>query len=223
LTAIGRHEHFSSGGRIDLASAVRERVAARLSRIAGSRGKLPHAWYAAALTLVFLVAAAAHMAAQAVPVASRRADAQVGLGYTLDQPSYVQQTYQGLTAYGDFDLNLHLGIEAEFHQANSRTGDKSYQRTYEIGGRYFRTYGPLVPYVKGMVGRGDYIYPTGQTGVAYNMFAAGAGADFKLSTYLRLRGEYEFQKWTSFQNGGLTPHLITIGIAYHFAGKPRYR
>jgi opacity protein-like surface antigen len=53
------------------------------------------------------------------------------------------------------------------------------------------------------------------------MYAGGVGADFKLGRYLRVRGEYEFQKWTSFPNGGLTPQIVTIGVAYHFAGKPR--
>jgi hypothetical protein len=178
------------------------------------------------LAILFLLGGlggAASLLGQSRPTASREADAQIGVGYTLARPGYVQQTFQGVSAYAGLDLSLHLGVEAEFHQENSANGDRSYQRTYEIGGRYFRTYGPLVPYVKGMVGRGDYIYPTGQTGVAYNMFAGGVGADLKLGMHLRLRGEYEFQKWTSFQNGGLTPQLVTIGVAYHFAGKPRYR
>ncbi len=38
-----------------------------------------------------------------------------------------------------------------------------------------------------------------------------------------IRGDYEYQKWTSFPNGGLTPQLVTIGAAYHFTGKPRYK
>jgi len=54
------------------------------------------------------------------------------------------------------------------------------------------------------------------------MFAAGVGADYKLGPYLRVRGEYEFQKWASFPNGGLTPQIVTIGVAYHFAGGTRY-
>ncbi len=175
------------------------------------------------LALLFLLGGAASLLGQSRPTASREADAQIGVGYTLARPGYVQQTFQGIAAYADFDWNRHLGVEGEFHQANSTNGDQSYQRTYEVGGRYFRDCGLLVPYAKAMYGRGDYIYPTGQTGVSYNFFAAGAGADFKLGMYLRIRGEYEFQKWSTFQNGGLTPQLFTIGVAYHFAGKPRYR
>lgn len=175
------------------------------------------------LTLLFLLGGAPTLLGQASATASRAADVQIGVTYNLAKPGYVQQTFQGVGAYADIDLNLHLGVEAEFHQANSTNGDQSYQRTYEFGARYFRTYGPFVPYAKALYGRGDYIYPTGQTGVSYNFFAAGIGADCKLGMYLHLRAEYEFQKWTTFQNGGLTPQLFTLGIAYHFAGKPRYQ
>ena len=175
------------------------------------------------LALAFLLGGGSTLYAQAIPTAARTGDAQIGVGYSMAKPDYVQQTFQGFTAYGDFDFTLHLGVEAEFHQVFSTNGDQSYERTYEIGGRYFRTYGPMVPYVKAMIGRGDFNYPFGQTELGYNMFAGGVGADFKLGRYLRVRGEYEFQKWTSFPNGGFTPQIVTIGVAYHFAGKPGYK
>ena len=175
------------------------------------------------LALALLLGSASTLYPQAIPTAARTGDAQIGVGYSMAKPDYVQQTFQGFSVYGDLDFNLHLGVEAEFHQVFSTNGDRSFERTYEIGGRYFRTYGPLVPYVKAMIGRGDFNYPFGQTQLGYNMFAGGVGADFKLGTYLRVRGEYEFQKWISFPNGGFTPQVVTIGVAYHFAGKARYK
>lgn len=175
------------------------------------------------LLLAFLLGGASALFAQATPTASRAGDLQIGIGYSFAKPDYVQTTFQGITAYADFDFKVHLGAEAEFHQVNSTAGDQMYQRTYEVGARYFRTYGPLVPYVKGMVGRGDFNYPFSEANLAYNMFAGGAGADFKVGNYLRVRAEYEYQKWSSFPNGGLTPQIVTIGVAYHFAGKPGYR
>jgi opacity protein-like surface antigen len=175
------------------------------------------------LALSFLIGGTSILCAQAVPTASRTADAQIGVAYSIGRPDYPPHTTaQGFAAYADFDFTSHLGVEAEFHQVYSTTGNQSFQRTYEIGGRYFRTYGPMVPYVKAMYGRGDFNYPFGHTELGYNMFAGGLGADYKLGQYLRIRGEYEFQKWTSFPNGGLTPQIITIGVAYHFAGGPRY-
>jgi opacity protein-like surface antigen len=172
------------------------------------------------LVFVFLLGGASILHAQAIPAASREGDAQIGAGFAFGKPDYVQNTFYGITAYADFDFNtrLHLGVEAEFHQINSTAGDQTYERTYEIGARYFHTYGPVVPYAKIMIGRGDFNYPHGLADLSYNMFAAGAGADLKLSEHLRVRGEYEYQHWSSFPNGGLAPQLITIGVAYHFTG-----
>jgi Outer membrane protein beta-barrel domain len=177
------------------------------------------------LALSFLLGGAStlYSYSQAIPTASRTADVQVGVGYSIARPDYVQQTFPGFAVYGDFDFRPHIGVEAEYHQVYSTNGDLSFERTYAIGGRYLRTYGPLVPYVKAMIGRGDFNYPFSETELSYNMFAGGVGADFKLGSYLRVRGEYEFQKWISFPNGGLTPQIVTFGVAYHFAGKPGYR
>jgi hypothetical protein len=169
-----------------------------------------------------LLGEASGLFAQAIPTASRPADLQIGVGYAAARPDYVLQTFQGLTAYADFGFNLHLGVEAEFHQVNATTGNRIFERTYEIGGRYYRSYGRLNPYVKAMIGRGDLNYPYGQADLSYDMFAGGVGADFILGPCLRIRGEYELQKWRSFPNGGLAPQIVTIGIAYHFAARPRF-
>lgn len=171
------------------------------------------------LALSVLLGGASAACGQALPAASRTADAQIGAGFSVARPDYIPQTFQGYTAYGDFDFRPHIGAEAEFHQVYSTGGDRSFQRSYEIGGRYFRTYGPLVPYVKLMIGRGDFNYPFGNADLSYTLYAGGAGADFKLGPYLRVRAEYELQKWTSFPNGGLMPQLVTFGVAYHIAGK----
>jgi opacity protein-like surface antigen len=143
------------------------------------------------LAIALLLGGSSILHAQAVPTASRAGDLQVGAGFTIAKSGYEQQNFQGFTAYADFDLRSHLGLEAEFHQVSSTTSDQSYQRTYELGGRYFRAYGPLVPYLKIMFGRGDFNYPFGATDLAYNLFAAGIGADYKLRPSLSLRAEYE--------------------------------
>jgi hypothetical protein len=175
------------------------------------------------LSIAFLLGGASILYGQATPTASRAGDVQIGIGYCIGVPDYVHQTFPGFAAYADFDFRPHLGVEAEVHQIYSTNGDLSFERTFEIGGRYLRTYGPFVPYVKAMIGRGTFDYPFNQTELSYNMFAGGIGADVKAGPYLRVRGEYELQKWSSFPNGGLTPQIITIGIAYHFNGKTRYR
>jgi hypothetical protein len=175
------------------------------------------------LALALLLGGASGLHAQALPTASRAGDLQVGVGYTLAKPGYGQQSYRGFAAYADFDLRTHLGLEAEFHQVGDPSGSQSSQRTYEVGGRYLRAYGALVPYVKAMAGRGDFNYPFGDTGLAYTLFAGGVGVDYHLTPTLRLRGEYELQRWSGFSNGGLHPQLLTFAVAYHFAAKPRFK
>ena len=175
------------------------------------------------IAIAFLLGGASACSARLCPTASRVADAQIGIGYSPARPGYVQQTFQGVSRLRRPGLHLHLGVEAEFHQVNSTSGDQSYQRTYEVGGRYFRTYGPLRALRQGHDRPRRLQLPHRPDRLAYTLFAGGAGADFKLGTYLRVRGEYEFQKWTSFPNGGLTPQVVTIGVAYHFAGKPGYK
>ena len=170
------------------------------------------------IAALLLVVPSTSLLAQALPTASRRADAQIGAGFTLGHSGYEHGTFRGLTAYAGLDLRPHLGVEIDFHQINSRSSNKSYQRTYEIGPRYFRTYGVLIPYIRGMYGRGNFNYPYGLTDLPYNVFSAAGGADFKLNNSLRLRADYEYQSWLSFPNGGLHPQLVTIGIAYHPGG-----
>ena len=58
------------------------------------------------------------------------------VGYIAAKPGYVTATYQEVAAYADFDSRPHLGLGAEFHQLNHSAGYPSYQRTYEIGGRF---------------------------------------------------------------------------------------
>ena len=173
--------------------------------------------------LSFLLGGTSLLCAQAIPTASRSGDAQIGVGYSMARPDYSQQNLQGFAIYGDFDFTPHIGIEAELHQVFSINSDQSFQRTYDIGGRYFRTYGLVAPYVKAMIGRGNFKYPFSQTEPGYTMYAGGIGADVRLGPYLRVRGEYEVQKWAGFTNGGLTPQLVTIGVAYHLAGKPGHK
>jgi opacity protein-like surface antigen len=172
------------------------------------------------LALALLLACSSPLRAQANPTASRAGDLQIGIGYTIAKPDYGQQNFHGFTVYADFDLRSHLGIEAEFHQVSTPSSNQSYQRTYEVGGRYFRAYGPLIPYVKVMIGRGDFNYPFGATDLAYNLYAGGIGADYRLRPSLNLRAEYEMQRWSGFSNTGLNPQLVTFGLAYHFASKP---
>jgi hypothetical protein len=158
---------------------------------------------------------------QATSTASRKADLQIGAGFSFSKSDYDTSNLKGGAFYTTLDLTNHLGGEFVIHQVNSPTGDSLYERSYEIGPRYHRTYGPVVPYVKAMYGRGVFNFPKNVANLAYNMFAGGAGIDVRVLPYLNIRVDYEYQDWLSFPPTGLKPQVYTVGVAYHFPGDLR--
>jgi opacity protein-like surface antigen len=169
------------------------------------------------LTVSFL-SAPVFLHAQARPTAVRTASVQVGAGFSNANTDYLPNRVNGLTIYADYDFFHHLGIEGEFRYIKDG-GTNIYEKTYEIGPRYSRTYGRFSPYVKGLYGRGvfNFTYRGEQTAnLAYNLIGVGGGVDYRLLRFLNLRGEYEYQHWFDFPPNGLTPSVVTIGAAYRF-------
>lgn len=160
---------------------------------------------------------------QATPTASRAGDLQIGGGFSSAASDYSSR-YNGGFGYFDFDFRQHFGIEGDFHFVKL-SNSTLYEKTYEIGGRYLRTYGNFVPYAKLMYGRGVFNFPPcpppadqnkACANLAYNLYAAGAGLDYKLRPSINLRGDFEYQRWPGFPPTGLTPILVSVGAAYHF-------
>jgi hypothetical protein len=155
--------------------------------------------------------------AQASPTASRSADFKVGGGFSSANSDYGPR-FNGGAAYFDFDFLPHIGLEGQFHFV-SGTNDL-YEKTYEVGGRYFRTYGKFVPYAKVMYGRGVFNFPPLPSGaranLAYNLAAGGIGVDYKVLPFIYVRADWEYQRWFGFANSSLSPNILTLGAAYHF-------
>ncbi len=164
--------------------------------------------------------------AQAVPTASRIGDLQAGATFNLGTSDYHGEgTLRGFGFYTSFDFRHHFGVEADFHQLNDPDSQKGiYERTYEVGPRYVMHFGRFAPYTKLMVGRGVFNFPpspsdpsTGPAAnLAYNMWAVGIGADYHLRPSINVRADYEFQRWGSFPPNGLSPGVLSFGVAYHF-------
>jgi len=154
--------------------------------------------------------------AQANSTISRLGDLQIGGGYTSANSDYLANRIRGLAFYADFDFYKNFGVEAEFHQASDPNPTKLYERTYEVGGRYARHYGRFAPYGKLLVGRGVFNFIDDEANLAYNMGAVGGGVDVSVHPRINVRADFEYQVWSSFPPNGLTPSLVTIGVAYHF-------
>ena len=173
------------------------------------------------------------MHAQGLPAASRAGDLQIGGSYSSAHSDYVPNRIRGFGFYADFDFRSHYGVELNFHQI-SDPNTIVYERTYEAGGRYVyhpHRFDRIALYGKGMYGRGVFNYPPPYpppypqnlpaANLAYNLVALGAGVDIAVHPRINVRAEFEYQKWFGFPPDGLTPQLVTIGVAYHFpAGKP---
>ena len=175
------------------------------------------------LAMGSVLSATSGLQAQKLPTATRSLDIQAGGSFVYGKPDYGTKL-KGYGGYGTIDFKPHFGVMLDFHQAYGVS--KIYERTYEVGGRYVRHYGHLDPYAKGMYGRGVFNFPPpsfdpngpSAGNLAYNLFALGGGADYKLRRSINIRGDYEYQFW---HNGaglahGLTPQLVSVGVAYHF-------
>ncbi len=156
--------------------------------------------------------------AQSSPTASRAGDLQFGGGFTLGNSDYNfnNVSLNGGAFYISFDQRSHWGYEAGFHQVKPSSDASVYERTYEVGPRFYLTKGRFAPYAKVLYGRGVYNFSGNIANIAYNLYTFGGGTDFYLTPGLNLRADYEYQNWQGFPIDTLHPGLITIGAAFHF-------
>jgi hypothetical protein len=164
--------------------------------------------------------------AQVAPAATRGGrELQAGASFDLGHSDYGTSTLRGLGFYTTDDFRPHLGVELNFHQlydSNSKTA--IYERTYEVGPRYSLKFGPLRPYAKLMIGRGVFQFPPDPlhpkngpvANLAYTMWSGGFGADYRVKPSMNIRVDYELQRWSGFPPNGLSPRVLSLGVAYHF-------
>jgi opacity protein-like surface antigen len=174
------------------------------------------------LSLVIGLPAALH--AQATAAATRGGISQVGVTYTLsNEDQYIGKYLQGMSFFGTFDLNNHIGIEGDVHLVSLFKSYFDYKESsYDGGVRYVLHYRRFHPYGKGLVGIGHATAPNpnqivgGSTPGTYFLFALGTGVDYSVNDKINIRADFEYQRWTNFPPHGLTPPLFNVGVAYRF-------
>jgi opacity protein-like surface antigen len=179
-------------------------------------------WLSVVLSLVIVLPSALH--AQATAAATRGGIAQAGAAYTVsNEDQYPGRHLQGLTLYGTFDLNNHIGVEGNVHLASIFKSYFDYkENSYNAGLRWAQHYRKFTPYANGLVGFGHATAPSptqivgGSTPGTYFLFALGGGLDYGLSEKINLRADFEYQRWPNFPPHGLTPPLFSVGAAYRF-------
>jgi hypothetical protein len=165
-----------------------------------------------------LASASAQAQGHSMPTATRAGDLQLGGGVVLGTSNYnFSETHLlGGAFYTTFDIRSHLGAEANFHQSQSSEDSTVYERTFEVGPRFYVLRGAFEPYAKVLYGRGDYNFSKSIANIAYNIYTVGGGADFRVTRSFNIRGDYEYQTWPGFPISALHPSVVTIGVAIHF-------
>jgi hypothetical protein len=161
--------------------------------------------------------------AQAVPTASRSGGMQIGGGVTYVRPDYGGKGIGGLSIYGDYDLTRHLGVEGDIHFADLKTPTDISENTYLLGPRYRFHYRGLTPHAKALFGVGRFGYQgpseygRNTSTYTYGVLAFGGGVDLRATRHLNVRAfDFEYQDWPGYRNNGLSPIVMTVGVAYSF-------
>ncbi len=172
-----------------------------------------------ALAAVFAVALTVGARAQVAPAAIGDEEMlSVGgmvSGYRID---YGQQKLLGAGVYVDADLNWRFGIEGEARWLRWRSQQNEHADTYLVGPRYSFSAldrGHVRPYIKFLVGDGQFTFPQDFAKGSYLVLAPGAGVDYRINRRFRLRLiDFEYQYWPQFTYGVMKSYGISTGIRY---------
>ena len=133
-------------------------------------------------------------------------------GYYL---GYGQTKLLGATAFVDADTRRRLGFEAEARWLEYHQTANIHAETYTAGPRFSLDYGRLQPYVKGLVGIGQFNFPYNYATGNYLVIAPGGGVDYRLTHRIRIRAiDFEYQIWPQFTYGLMSSYGLSTGIRY---------
>jgi opacity protein-like surface antigen len=167
---------------------------------------------------------------QSMPTAVRRLNVQVGGLFSVANPGvasdativYGQMNFKGGGMYATIDPANHLGLEMSVRQVFGTEG--VHERTYSAGPRFYLTRGRFMPYGKVLFGRAVFNFPNNFANQAFTEGSLGGGVDYRLTSLLYVRADYEYQRWFSFGTqvsafpGSLSPSVASFGVSYHFGG-----
>jgi len=177
----------------------------------------------AVLSFAMLYTPTAH--GQALPTATGHGGGfQVGGGVTYGKPDFGQRWIGGVSAFADYNLFSHIGLEANAHFLTLYTPQDLGEQTYEAGPRFYWRKNRFTLYGKGQIGVGRFVvqesnpfYNANKVNSTSWMYSLGGGVDVNFSHHITVRAfDFEYQNWPSFANNGLTPAIGTVGLAYRF-------
>jgi hypothetical protein len=120
----------------------------------------------------------------------------------------------GITGYLDADSIRRFGIETEGRWLEYHQNNNIHAETYLAGPRYHFNMGRMQPYVKGLVGIGNFNFTYNYAHGRYFVVAPGGGLDYRLSPRWSVRADAEYQYWPQFTFGPMSSVGVTMGVRY---------
>jgi len=145
-----------------------------------------------AIRVVAILALAAGLASLAQAQTTSPGD-QGGLGIfagatgTGTYVQYGERKMLGVAGFVDADGRRRLGIEAEGQWVEFHQSSDVHIETYSIGARYHFGKSRFQPYVKGLVGFGDFNFPYNLATGRFLVVTGGGGLDIRLSRRIYIR------------------------------------
>lgn len=154
--------------------------------------------------------------AQAKPTATGPGKSfAVGAGASLYHLEYGDRWLGAPEVFADANLWWRLGLEGEARWLRYNQDLGTHASTILVGPRYSFSPRRTEPYLKALVGRGQFFYPYRYAHANYTVVAGGGGVDFHLNNVVQIRVvDVEYQRWLNadFNNG--TQYGISSGISF---------
>jgi hypothetical protein len=176
------------------------------------RSRLFTALAAAVLTACLGAPALAH--AQVLPSAMaggfRLSAGGTASGYYMQ---YGERDLVGLSGFVDAETHRPIGIEAEGRWLEFNQVENVHVETYSVGLRYHQNFGRFQPYVKGLVGFGDFNFPFNYAHGRYLVVTGGGGLEYRWTNRIRIRvADVEYQDWPQFTYGAMSSVGVSTGL-----------
>jgi hypothetical protein len=134
----------------------------------------------------------------------------MGSGFSFQ---YGQLKIAGITGFIDADTRRPLGVEVEERGLEFSQSANFHVETYSIGGRCHFDIGRFQPYIKGLVGFGEFNFPYKYAYGRSPVVTAGGGLDFHWTRRISVRAaDFEYQDWPQFTYGNLNSFGVSAGF-----------
>ncbi len=164
----------------------------------------------------FFVAIAARSARAQVAEAADAGGVVVTVGGLASyySVSYGSRQLAGFGAFVDAEPKGRPGVEAEYRNLLWQQTADVHLSTWLIGPRYgFHDFHRFQPYVKVLVGNGEFSFPYGYAHGSYFVLAPGGGVDYHFNRRISFRvADFEYQDWPQFTFGNMSSFGVSSGI-----------